>query len=299
MSPSTPRSRAFRAIWIAYLVAIAAAAACVWLTGGRDVIWNAWCADFAGTVAIFGFSVAYRNSSFYDAYWSVAPPLIALYWAFGRDALQPDAARQLMAFGLVTLWGARLTWNWARGWRGLHHEDWRYVKIAEVTGALYWPASFGGIHLFPTIQVFLGCLPLHAAMTSSRPFGVYDVLAAFVTAFAIWLEATADDELRRYRLQDPPPDRESFLATGLWARMRHPNYLGEILFWWGVLGFGLAAGAPLWTGVGAVAITVMFAVVSLPLIDTRMAERRPRYAEYAERVPSLWPRWRRRPTQPG
>ena len=39
-------------------------------------------------------------------------------------------------------WAVRLTWNWARGWTGLGHEDWRYVDIRSATGALYWPASF-------------------------------------------------------------------------------------------------------------------------------------------------------------
>ena len=32
------------------------------------------------TLVVFAFSRAYRNSSFYDAYWSVIPPLLLFYW---------------------------------------------------------------------------------------------------------------------------------------------------------------------------------------------------------------------------
>ena len=36
-----------------------------------------------------------------------------------------------------------------------------------------------------------------------------------------------------------------------------------------------------WTVVGALSITLMFRFVSLPMIETRMLERRPGYAEFA------------------
>ena len=36
-------------------------------------------ADIAATILVFMFSVLLKNSSVYDAYWSVIPPFIALY----------------------------------------------------------------------------------------------------------------------------------------------------------------------------------------------------------------------------
>ena len=100
---------------------------------------------------------------------------------------------------------------------------------------------------------------------------------------------TADRQLRRFTTGSHPP--REFLRSGLWAWCRHPNYLGEILFWWGLLVFSLAAGVIFWwTAVGAIAITVMFRVVSLPMIERRMIERRPAYAEHAKRTSALLPR---------
>jgi steroid 5-alpha reductase family enzyme len=147
-----------------------------------------------------------------------------------------------------------------------------------------------GIHLMPTLMVFAGCLPLYPAMaTATRPLGLLDAAAALVTGGAIWLEATADRQLVRFRRSNPPP--EAFLDTGVWSRCRHPNYLGEIGFWWGVYLFALAADpSAWWAGVGALAITLLFRFVSLGLIDRRMLERRPAYEQRMATTPALVPR---------
>jgi steroid 5-alpha reductase family enzyme len=284
------RSRSFAICTAAYLVAFGVAWATALTVPTDDPVWIAFWADIAATLAIFGFSVVYDNSSFYDAYWSVAPIPIAFYWAFHPAGLEGPWLREALVLGLVSAWGVRLTWNWARGWTGLDHEDWRYVDKREQTGRFYWAVSFAGLHMMPTLLVFAGCLALvPAVMTGTRPLGPLDAAAAGVTGFAIWLEATADAQLRRFRLSGPPP--EKILDTGLWARCRHPNYLGEILFWWGLYGFALAA-APqtwMWTGIGALSITLLFRFASLKLIDDRMLARRPEYKARMESVPALLP----------
>jgi steroid 5-alpha reductase family enzyme len=283
-------TRAFTWVAVAYAAAGVVALAVGIALQGEHPILVAGAADLAATVAVFAFSVAFRNSSFYDAYWSVAPIPIALYWWLSAPDASGAVARRLLLVVLVVAWGVRLTANWARGWRGLAHQDWRYVDIRERTGRAFWPVSFLGIHLFPTVVVFLGCLPLYAALAEpDRPLGALDLSAALVTGVAIWLEATADRQLRRFKTS-PHPAGE-FLRSGVWAWCRHPNYLGEILFWWGLFGFSLAAGAfSWWTPVGAIVITLMFLGVSLPMMEARMRERRPGYAAYAERTSMLLPR---------
>jgi len=279
--------RAGVAVATAYVLALGVALLAGLAARGGHPIGVAFAADAAATVAVFAFSVAFRNSSFYDPYWSVAPLPIALYWT-AAGAPGVPGARRLAVLALLALWGARLTYNWWRGWTGLDHEDWRYARIREQTGSLYWPASFLGIHLFPTLMVFLGCLPLWPALAvGTRAPGLLDALALAVTGAAVWLEARADQELLRFRRR---PDRrpEEILATGLWARSRHPNYLGEMGFWWGLWLFGLAA-APgwWWTVIGPLAMTAMFRFASIPMIERRMQERRPGYAEHMRRVPII------------
>ena len=286
-------AKAFAWVLLAYLVAaVVALGVGLWCVG-RDMspLTVAFAADVAATVAVFGFSFAFGNASFYDAYWSVAPIPIAIYWGVQPESADGAFLRQLIVVSLVVLWGCRLTFNWARGWSGLDHEDWRYVDIQSKTGRFYWLVSFGGIHMLPTLQVFLGCLPLYPALLNGRqPFGGLDIAAAAVTAGAIWLEARADKELLQFRASKPASG--AVLDTGVWAWSRHPNYFGEMGFWWGLWLFGVAAdpSAWWWTIAGAVSITLMFRFISLPLMETRMAERRPGFAEHQRRTSLVIPR---------
>ncbi|MBC7170906.1 MAG: DUF1295 domain-containing protein, partial [Polyangiaceae bacterium] len=230
--PFRSRSQSFFICALAYASAGAAALAVGYPLRSEHPIYVAAVADFVATVVVFAWSRAYRNSSIYDPYWSVAPPLIGLYFVLGAPA-EANTARQALCLGLCTVWAVRLTYNWARGWAGLHHEDWRYVLIHDKTGALYWPVSFLGIHLFPTVQVFAGCLAMYPALTSTAPLGLVDAVAVLVTALAIACEAVADEQLRAFALR-PGKAAGAVMMEGLWRYSRHPNYFGEIAFWWGL-----------------------------------------------------------------
>lgn len=297
MPEPSSRGRAFTRVAVAYAVALVVAILVGALLGSQHPIASAAGADVAATLVIFLFSVAFDNSSFYDPYWSVAVPPIAVYWALGSDVSGVDTARVGVVVTLATLWSVRLTYNWAHGFGGLDHEDWRYADIRERSGRLYWPVSLLGIHLLPTVMVFLGCLPLYAAVAAgTAPFGALDVAGLAVTGGALWIEARADRELRLYRRA--PRAAGEFLRTGLWKYSRHPNYFGEIMFWWGLFLFGLAAAPSYWwTGVGAVGITLLFWLVSLPLIEARMRASRPDFAGYAATTSVLVP-WLPRETPP-
>ena len=277
----------------AYALAIVVAVAVGYSLGDAHPLAIVAGADIAATIVVFAFSVAFSNSSFYDPYWSVGPIVIAVYLTATPVAMDVSLIRQVLVVSLVTLWGVRLTYNWHRSWSGLEHEDWRYRDFRDKTGRAYWLVSFAGIHMFPTLIVFLGCVALYPALsTGTRPIGLLDCAAALLTAGAIWIEATADRQLHHFKQGEKQPG--DTLETGLWAWCRHPNYLGEILFWWGLWLFALAADPDYWwTGVGALAITIMFRAVSLPLIDEHMKRNRPEHAAYIERTSAILPRFRR------
>jgi steroid 5-alpha reductase family enzyme len=282
--------RAALLICLAYVVALAAALLTGSLLAGQHPIVVAGVADVAATLVVFGFSRALDNSSVYDAYWSVAPVPLAIYAA----TLAPQGAlgvRHGLVLVLVGIWAARLTWNWARGWEGLHHEDWRYVDLRQKTGRLYWPASLVGLHLMPTLMVFLGCLSLFVVLPAeAAPLGILDVVAAVVTFAGIGLETVADAQLRAGVASGAFAGRS--FDRGLWAWSRHPNYLGEVTFWWGLFLFALAARpSAWWTVAGPVAITGLFLGISIPMMERRMLVRRADFAERMRRVSVLllWP----------
>jgi steroid 5-alpha reductase family enzyme len=255
----------------------------------QSPLWNVFWADIAATVAIFVFSRLYKNSSFYDAYWSVIPPLIALYWTMAATAQGIDMTRTWLVVILVWLWGVRLTANWATFWPGLEHEDWRYAPIKTNAGKWNALADFSAIHLFPTVIVFAACLPIYAAVAmDARPLNTLDYLAAAVTLIAILIELVSDIQLHRFLTHRKPGE---IMKTGLWALSRHPNYFGEWLFWAGLALFGLAAVPSAWWWVlpGAIAMLIMFLVASIPMIDKRSVERRPEYQAHMARVSGFVP----------
>lgn len=309
--PTPPaRTGAFALVALAYVVALGSAVGVAWLFRDEHPLVAAALADLTGTMVVFAFSAALDNSSCYDPYWSVAPvPLAVLLlvvpaWACiagadGCPALAQTAAepltagdatvRAIVGTAIVTLYGARLTWNWARGWQGLHHEDWRYAELRDKAGAGYWAVSLLAFHLMPTVMVFGGCVSLYVmGALATEPFGPFDVAATALAIMAIGIETLADEQLRAFVRARPAPG--AVLDRGLWALSRHPNYFGEVLFWWS-LGLMALAAAPRawWTFAGPLAITLLFVSVSIPLIERRMLARHPGYAERAKRVSALVP----------
>ncbi|MGB0906648.1 MAG: DUF1295 domain-containing protein [Maricaulaceae bacterium] len=254
------------------------------------VLVNTLVADIAATFVIFAFGRVYKNSSFYDAYWSVIPPAIAAYWYYvlGTDA---NAVRAMIVIALTVWWGARLTINWASHWEGMTHEDWRYPPIRERAGKLAPLADLMGIHMFPTLIVFASCLPIYAVMKyGSAPLGVFDYIAFAVTAAAILIETFSDIQLHNFiKIKE----KGEFIKTGLWRYSRHPNYFGEFGFWFGLALCGLAAHPNGWMWIipGAAAMGAMFAFVSIPLMDERSLASRDGYTEHMKRTSAfiLWP----------
>ena len=281
-------TKAYILICVSYLLALAAAWITLAFVADYHLMIQVLIADVVATIVIFAFSVVFKNSSFYDAYWSVIPMVIVGYLI----SLQTDAEliRQLMLALVILLWGFRLTANWAYTWSGLDHVDWRYVNLQIKAGLLWWPLSFTGVHLYPTILVFLGCIPMyHALVIGTQPINGFDYLALTVGLVSVWIEFQSDRELHRFR--DVRHSRTEVLDTGLWSLCRHPNYLGEIGVWVSVLLFGYAAVgyADYWMLAGSAAMILLFTIVSIPMIEKKLIEDKPGYVAYKAKTFSLIP----------
>jgi steroid 5-alpha reductase family enzyme len=273
--------------WIALVYAVACAVA--WLVmsmfAGRPVL-----ALGAGMLASVGVtflaSVWLENGSVFDPWWSVLPPVAALHLVTAWTPLALACAIVLFA------WAVRLTANWAVGWPGLHHEDWRYPLLYARSPLPRWLTLLLAVQLVPAAFGFLGSLPLVPALQRGGELGVLGGLATALGLLAAGLELAADEQRRAFAAAKPG----ALMDAGLWAWCRHPNYLGEILFWVSLWLFGVAAdpGAIFWTALGPAAMLAMFLTASIPLIEERNAARRPGWASYVERTPRLLPRAPRR-----
>ncbi|MBE6532576.1 MAG: DUF1295 domain-containing protein [Ruminococcaceae bacterium] len=238
-------------------------------------------ADIVATVITFAFSLIFSNASVYDPYWSVQPIVILTALAVGK-ALTP---MRIMLLFVVYIWGIRLTVNWAYTFPNLSHQDWRYTMLKKKTGVFYPIINFVGIHMVPTLVVW-GCV-LPAAYVF-----LFDVVPTRASVFCILLsiaatimQGVADLQMHKFRKNR----NGAFIRSGLWKHSRHPNYLGEILMWWGIaLSVISADSSAVILCLGAAANTLLFLFVSIPLADGRQSAK-PGFDEYKNETRMLLP----------
>jgi steroid 5-alpha reductase family enzyme len=277
---------------VALIYVVALVVATLWLAWGPDTQWlwlDGLIADLLATVVVFIASRLHHNSSCYDPYWSVLPPYLVVAWWISADGSGVDRTRAVLLTLVVFVWAIRLTANWVQDWPGMHHEDWRYPMLRDGAGRLEAPVDFLGIHLFPTLIVFLGCLPAYAVVARpGRGVNWLDWVALVIGLAAPVVQFVADAQMRAFIRTRQPGQA---MDQGLWAWSRHPNYFGEVSFWVALALFGVA-GAPhdwWWLVSGAVAMIAMFEGASIPMMEKRSLQRRPSYQEVIDRVPRLVP----------
>lgn len=243
-------------------------------------------ADVAATVFVFAFSVVFGNASVYDPYWSVQP--IVILFATMAERVgdgKPVTIAAWLIIAVVTLWGVRLTANWAYTFGNLTHQDWRYTMLHDTTGAFYPLVNLVGIHLVPTLVVYFCTLPAALAIYLGLDISPLSIPFLLLSLGATVMQGISDLQMQRFRKSKVG----GFIRVGLWKYSRHPNYLGEILMWWGV-GLSVVALEPrLWhLLLGAVLNTLLFCFVSIPMAEKRQS-RKDGFEEYKAQTRILLP----------
>ena len=281
------KSEALIRVVVAYIVALLSAIIMVSFLDFGPLL-MAIVMDVIGTLVIFGFGRYYSNSSFYDPYWSVVPPAMALFW-MSVGSSGEVVLRELAVLGVIFYWATRLTLNWAYFWEGMNHEDWRYEMLRNRAPKVAVLTDLVAIHLIPTTIVFMGMLPVFAVfIMGSSAFSWIDILAVLVGVGAVSLQMISDFQLRAIAANK---DSNESLANGLWAWSRHPNYFGELGFWLSLFLFGISAHPSgwIWQILGVIGMTLMFLFASIPMMEKRSLERREGYQDVIDNVSMLIP----------
>jgi len=249
---------------------------------------TAWIA-LGTAVACWLTSVLTREYSWVDRLWSVVP--VVYLWVFAAHAASPRVT--LMAC-LVTVWGVRLTLNFARrGGYAPGGEDYRWAALrARMPGWAFQAFNLGFIAAYQNLLLWLITLPAWTAAQHPGPLGPLDALAT--AAFLVLLvgETVADQQRWDYHRVRAAGGASGVLRTGLYRWSRHPNYFCEIGQWWVVFAFGaIAAGTPvLPTIAGAVLLTALF-IGSTVFTESLSAGRYPDLDDYRRTTSALvpWP----------
>lgn len=233
--------------------------------------------------------------SWVDRIWSIVP--VAYVWVFAGATGLSDARLVLMAV-LVTLWGARLTFNFARkGGYAPGGEDYRWEVLRGRMGrGAFQLFNLFFIVIYQNVLLLLISLPAWTAFEHRTPLGPLDiVLAAVFVAFLVG-ETVADQQQwdfhgwkkREVAAGRTPSPR--FLQTGLFRVSRHPNFFFEQAQWWVFFLLGCSAAGSLlqWTVIGPVLLTGLF-IGSTVFTENISRSRYPEYAEYQRRTSPIVP----------
>lgn len=246
-----------------------------------DLWLNLFIADFVSTVVVFVFSLILKNASTYDPYWSVAPIVIIIYAILNNKV---NITSLLIAIA-VCIWGIRLTLNWAYTFKNLRHQDWRYTMLKEKTRKFYPIINFLGIHLFPTIVVYLCILPAVYLIKLNIESNIYTFILFGFAILSVFLQGVSDYQMHKYRKNKTTP----FIRYGVWKYSRHPNYLAEIMMWWSIgLLVVLTLNDCYYLLLGAIVNTVMFICISIPLAENRQGKKEG-FKEYKKQTRMLFP----------
>ena len=157
--------------------------------------------------------------------------------------------------------------------------------LKEKTGVFYPIINFIGIHMVPTLVVYSCVLPAVYAIYNGISINIFSVLFLCISLLAAIMQGIADIQMHKFRKNRT----SAFIQNGLWKYSRHPNYLGELLMWWGV-GLAVMCAAPnaWYLTFGAALNTILFLCVSIPMAEKRQS-RKEGFDEYKKHTRMLLP----------
>jgi steroid 5-alpha reductase family enzyme len=273
-------------------------------TSQNEILINLLIVYLVAAVLCFLVSTISGNYSQVDKLWSLIP-LVYVWMVAVESGFEPRLV--LMAL-LVSAWGLRLSYNFSRRggyswkfWTGTEDYRWAVLQAKPEFQARWKWMLFNlfFISLYQMGLILLFTLPAVRSM-DGLPITWTDYLLAALIIFLIVIETVADQQQWNYHKEKiktlaaggevPEKYKMGFVHTGLWGRMRHPNYAAEQAIWIVFYFFSVAATGSWinWSVMGAILLVLLF-WGSSSFSESISAGKYPDYAEYKKRVPRFVP----------
>lgn len=191
---------------------------------------------------------------------------------------------------MVTLWALRLG-SFLFHRVKIRREDDRFRNIKDNPQRFFCAWTIQGLWVFITAS------PALTAMTNENnsPIGIIGVLGVALWSIGFLIEMIADQQKTEFNQQ--PKNTGKFINTGLWKRVRHPNYSGEIMLWIGVFllsceTFSIAQWV---TVLSPITVIILLTKVSgIPMLTEKARKKwggQPDWEAYIKETPALVPKF--------
>ena len=227
-----------------------------------------------------------KKISVIDLYWG---PLhfIQLIFCFVVNQKLPQGP-MLIYCSLVFLWAFRLgIYLYIRSIN--KPDDPRYLNLAKHWSGNIQINVLGRIFYAQFLILLITSFNLSvSAFTDERlSLGIVSRIGIGIALFGFLYESIADLQLLKFKKQNNKTKK--VMNDGLWKYSRHPNYFGEILFWWGM--WAVTIGCPYWY-IGVISpITITYLLTrfsGVPMLEKRHSSN-PEYLEYIRSTNTLIP----------
>lgn len=278
----------------------------------------------------FVFALPNRNYSQVDRLWSLLPVFYSWYFTLqplaasyvkGGDAVAIDTRLMVMSI-LVSIWGLRLTYNFARkGGYSLSHQDYRWPILMEIipNRFLFEIFNLTFIAIYQNVLIYLfSSAPSYICwlLRNTQMWTIYDCIAAGLFIFFLLGEIIADQQqwnyqTKKYELIDAKKEltgeyKIGFIRTGLFYFSRHPNFFCEQCIWWSYYLFSVTAllsqhgttfatfsvqtllASQNWSFIGALLLTLLFQGSTI-FTEQISSKKYPMYKEYQRTTSMLVP----------
>ena len=269
------------------LIAFAIAISIAFATGIKLVITAVFLA-FAIQWIAFIPAYIFQTEKFYDLTGSLT--YLSVIWyslVLSSDQFTNINGANIAIVLLISLWAIRLgSFLFMR----IHHdgEDKRFRSIKPSASQFFMTWTLQGLWVSLCSMCALTAISSNTGVVTNIFF--YIGLALFITGFTV--EVVAD--MQKSAFKAIPANKDKFITLGLWAKSRHPNYLGEIVLWTGiaVMSFSSLQGLQYLTLISPIFTYLLLVYVS----GVRMLEARgdlkwgddPDYQNYKKSTPTLF-----------
>jgi steroid 5-alpha reductase family enzyme len=243
-------------------------------------------ASFGVQAIFFALAARYRTDKVTDLSYGVT--FIAITLLALRIREDAPAAQWILA-GMVIVWAVRLSvYLFVRIVRmkrdirfdGVREHFWRFLRFWFFQGLVVW------ILMLP--------VTLWLIDPDAGEWAAFKTLGLMIWGVGLTIETCAD--LQKFRQKTDPDGRGRWIESGLWRYSRHPNYLGELLCWWGIFLYVAPdlGGESALAAIGPITLTLLLLFVTgIPILE-READRKwgeeAAYEAYKRRTPVLIPR---------
>lgn len=246
----------------------------------NDIIIKLFIVTLIWTTYLGIFSLLFKNIEIFKLFWFIAPIFLVTIYAKTITELNIQSYLIIICLGL---WSLKSVINWIIRFKNLIEKDWRQIYYEEKYQK-WWPIfNLFAYHFGPMIIIYLGIVPIfyYISYSTFKNINLSTIIGLLIMIAGIIIEMLADEQMNKFKRITK--DQLSVNQTGLWKFSRHPNYLGELMVWWGSYLMMLSLDeSKFLLFLGPLLITLLILIIRIPLMEKHELKNKYDYKEYME-----------------